>query len=365
LRDVTAHGNRVFTHVTAEVDQVNPKTRDRWLRAGLLVLAVTTLVDGLWARLAPHSFWSGFPTADTHWVKTLGPYDGHLITDLGGLWLGMGVTLLAAAIVLERRLVAVVAGGAAVFGISHFTYHLSTLDSYSTADNVASMTGLALNVVLPLGILLLVRRPALAPAGAGRAPDTGNARIVSAPERGLMRRYVYRATRKRLGKVATPVGVMAHHPHVLTGYGMLELATERSHRVPERYKAIAALKTAMLAGCEFCIDIGSAISRRSGLTDDELRDLVRYRDSDRLSELDKLVLEYAEGMSRTPVEVSAELFDRLRAHFDEAQLVELTNEIALENYRARFNWAFGIGSDGFSEGAYCVPAQPPAAAVPA
>ncbi len=43
------------------------------------------------------------------------------------------------------------------------------------------------------------------------------------------------------------------------------------------------------------------------------------------------------------------------ADLDEAQLVELTNIIALENYRARFNWAFGIADQGFSEGAYCVP----------
>ena len=46
---------------------------------------------------------------------------------------------------------------------------------------------------------------------------------------------------------------------------------------------------------------------------------------------------------------------RLRAHFDEGQLVELTGAIAWENWRARFNWAFGLGKEGYSEGAYCVP----------
>ena len=66
------------------------------------------------------------------------------------------------------------------------------------------------------------------------------------------------------------------------------------------------------------------------------------------------MLDYATGVSRTPVDVPDALFDRLRAEFDEAQLVELTNMIALENYRARFNWAFGIEGQGFSEGAYCV-----------
>ena len=57
-----------------------------------------------------------------------------------------------------------------------------------------------------------------------------------------------------------------------------------------------------------------------------------------------------------------ELFERLRERFDEAQLVELTSVIALENYRGRFNWALGIQSEDFSEGAYCV--APQAAAQP-
>ncbi len=58
-------------------------------------------------------------------------------------------------------------------------------------------------------------------------------------------------------------------------------------------------------------------------------------------------------MTLTPVEVPDELFAELRHHFDEAQLVELTAAIAWENYRARFNHAFGIEAQGFSKGAYC------------
>ncbi len=59
-------------------------------------------------------------------------------------------------------------------------------------------------------------------------------------------------------------------------------------------------------------------------------------------------------MSRSPVDVPDELFDRLRSHLDEGQLVELTHMIALENYRAPLQLAFGIEDQGFSEGAYCV-----------
>ena len=70
------------------------------------------------------------------------------------------------------------------------------------------------------------------------------------------------------------------------------------------------------------------------------------------------MLDYAAGMSRTPVTVSDELFARLRSHFDEGQLVELTHLIALENLRGRFNLALGIGAAGFSEGMVCARPEP-------
>src|ERR1019366_5969543 len=61
----------------------------------------------------------------------------------------------------------------------------------------------------------------------------------------------------------------------------------------------------------------------------------------------------------TPVELADDLFNAMRARFDERQLVELTSAIAWENYRARFDRAFGCAAEGFSEGAFCpMPARP-------
>ena len=65
------------------------------------------------------------------------------------------------------------------------------------------------------------------------------------------------------------------------------------------------------------------------------------------------MLEYADAMTSTPVEVSDALFAQLAERFSEAALVELTSAIAWENYRARFNHAFGIEGENFSEGAVC------------
>ena len=65
------------------------------------------------------------------------------------------------------------------------------------------------------------------------------------------------------------------------------------------------------------------------------------------------MLRYATAMTATPVDVPDALFEELARRFDERQLVELTSAIAWENYRARFDHALGLESEGFAEGAAC------------
>jgi 4-carboxymuconolactone decarboxylase len=181
-------------------------------------------------------------------------------------------------------------------------------------------------------------------------------RIGGVPEReaGLLGRFAYRFSRRRFGKVLEPLTLTAHHPRLLAGYGAFERQLERSRLVDQRLKSLAETKVAATVGCEFCIDIGSALGRKAGVSEEQLRDLHEYAKSGAYSSLEKLVLEYAEeGMTRTPAVVREGLFDAMSGRLDEMQLVELTAAIAWENYRARFNHAFGIGSQGFSEGALC------------
>jgi 4-carboxymuconolactone decarboxylase len=173
-----------------------------------------------------------------------------------------------------------------------------------------------------------------------------------------------RKTRQMAGRAPDgmigPFETLARAPRLLVSYGLFEAAIASQHRVPERLKALAELKAATMTTCEYCIDIGSSIARSSGVTDEELLALPRYRDSDVFDEREKLVMDYAVAMSRTPVEVSDELFARLRTFLDERQLVELTQVIALENMRGRFNHALGFGAAGFSEGMVCAVPDTPA-----
>ena len=332
-------------------------------RAVLGALATVQAVNGAWALFFPRSFYDDFPAGRGGWVSALPEYNEHLMTDVGALFVATAVLLAVAAVRLERRLVTVTLVVWLLFAIPHTVWHLLHLDAHGTGDAVANVVTLALTVLAPAALLLaLARSSSPAARAAGAAPANGGARIrgVDRPRNPLVR-YTYRETRRRFGHVVEPVRVMANHPPLLLGYGTLELVTDRSHRMDERLKELAVLKAAQLSGCEWCMDFGSALVRTRGVGDDDMRALVDYRGSDRLSDDDKLVVEYAEAMTRTPVDVPDELFERLRARFDEAQLVELTSAIALENYRARFNWALGIQSEGFSQGAYCVT---PAAARP-
>jgi AhpD family alkylhydroperoxidase len=324
-------------------------------RAVMGALGAVQLVNGVWAVLAPRSFYDDFPAGRGGWVSALPEYNEHLMRDVGGLFLATGFVLLAAAVWLGRRLTLVALVSYLLFAVPHAVYHAFNLEPYSTGDAIANAVALALTVLLPAALLVLMSRPPAASAAGGAAPGGNGARIERVERSGNpLVRYAFRESRKQFGRVPGPVAVTAHHPSLLFGYGMFEMATERAHRVDERLKELAQLKAGQLSGCEWCMDFGSALGRSKGITEEELRALVDYSESDLFAADDKLVLDYAVAMTRTPVDVPDELFERLRARFDEAQLVELTSVIALENYRGRFNWALGIESEDYSAGAYCV-----------
>lgn len=80
-----------------------------------------------------------------------------------------------------------------------------------------------------------------------------------------------------------------------------------------------------------------------------MRELDTYEASDKFTELEKAAIEYAEYLTRTPADVPDELFERLRSHLDERQLVELTATIAWENFVGRFNRGFNVQPQGYAD----------------
>lgn len=113
------------------------------------------------------------------------------------------------------------------------------------------------------------------------------------------------------------------------------------------------------------MDIGSAVGRASGLSTDKILALADWRGSPLYDELERDALALAEHMAEARVDVPEALYARLAARLSEAQLVELAAVIAWENFRARFNRVFQLGSDGFaSEGAVCVIPERPRPSAP-
>jgi alkylhydroperoxidase family enzyme len=201
------------------------------------------------------------------------------------------------------------------------------------------------------------------------------ARIQGVPreEAGPIVRLVYRFMRRGMkgmtgrqparGSGIEPVEVWAHQPKMMSGMGKFQQAVRKGNTVDERLKYLVELKGAQMIGCEYCVDLGSQICRNSGFSDEELLALPRYRQSDLFSEREKLALDYAVAVMRTPVEVTDSLFAQMKEQFTDEQLVEITALLTVVNLD-RFNAAFGIGSAGFSEGMVCVAPDRPAGTPP-
>ena len=140
------------------------------IRLALIYLVVTIGGVAVWILVAPKAFYDDFPGGSAHWVSALPPYNEHLERDFGAAALGLAVLAALAALWLERRVIQVAAISLLVAGIPHLAYHLTTTERYSTGDNIASLTGLALDVLLPLALLYLVSDRAQGPSGPETLP---------------------------------------------------------------------------------------------------------------------------------------------------------------------------------------------------
>jgi len=129
-------------------------------RIALVVILGGSLVVGLWAQVFPRSFYDDFPGAGRVWVAVDGPFNEHLVRDVGGLNLGLAFVA-GFALVTGSVLVARSAGGAALlFGAPHLLYHATHLDPFDTGDVVALLVSLTLAVLA--GLLALAAPTAAA-----------------------------------------------------------------------------------------------------------------------------------------------------------------------------------------------------------
>jgi alkylhydroperoxidase family enzyme len=176
------------------------------------------------------------------------------------------------------------------------------------------------------------------------------ARISLDPPRTLSYRIAGRFSRRRYGAVLDPVAAVGHNAKVGLAYGIFELQVERWRALDQGLKDLAVMMAAAAIGCSWCMDFGYWESvMQHDVPAEKIRAVPQWRDSGVFTELERLVLEYAEAMTATPPSVTDEMTERLSRHLSQPQLVELTAIVAVENLRSRINAALGLTAQGFKD----------------
>jgi alkylhydroperoxidase family enzyme len=176
------------------------------------------------------------------------------------------------------------------------------------------------------------------------------ARISLDPPKTLAYRLGSWFSRRRYGVMLDPGAAIAHNMQVGRSYAIFELQVERWHALDRELKDLAVMAAASRIRCAWCMDFGFwEATVDHAVPAAKIQAMPTSRDSDLFSELELLVVAYAEAMTATPPEVTDEMVAELGRHLNEAQLVELTAVIAVENLRSRMNAALGLTAQGFKE----------------
>jgi AhpD family alkylhydroperoxidase len=195
----------------------------------------------------------------------------------------------------------------------------------------------------------MARHPATPDGEDADMTATSTARIPLDPPRSPLYRLAEWYARRSYGVIPDPLPAMAHNMRVLVTDLGFETSLARWRKLDPTLKALAEMASAVSIGCSWCVDFGYWESTRHGVDPVKMREVPRWRDSDVYTDLERQVMAYAEAVTATPPAVTAEMVAELRRQLDDAQLVELTMMVAVENVRSRFNSALGLTSQGFKD----------------
>jgi AhpD family alkylhydroperoxidase len=174
-------------------------------------------------------------------------------------------------------------------------------------------------------------------------------RIPKAPITGLYGTFLTWYARRTFGELPDGMYVYFHHRPLLKALLGFEGKVSKWHELDPALKSYAQLASAGVIGCSWCLDFGYFMAHNDGLDLAKVREVPRWRESDVFTPLECDVLEYAEAMSTTPLTVTDEMTGRLIEQLGAPAVVELTQMVALENMRSRFNSAAGLQSQGYSD----------------
>jgi alkylhydroperoxidase family enzyme len=187
---------------------------------------------------------------------------------------------------------------------------------------------------------------------------TSTPRIPKAEITGPYGYAMKRLSKKMLGGVPEPAGVMWHNRAVLTSMMKAGRTVEKWDQLDANLKSFAHMAVAAQIGCSWCLDFNYFKVHNEGLDEAKASQVPRWRESSVFTPLERDVMEYAEAMSATPPRVTDELFAGLLERLGAAAMIELTAVVAFANMTTRSNVAMGIESEGYSAACAVPLAQP-------
>lgn len=165
--------------------------------------------------------------------------------------------------------------------------------------------------------------------------------------------------RRKYGRILEPALLWGRSPWVFAAMALLYGALDRRRSpLSPVLRALITVRVSQINHCAFCVDINAATLLKRGVDEDKVAALADWRSSPRFDETERAALDYAEAVTLSGRAVEDAAFDRLRRHFDDDALVELTGLIAFQNLSSKFNAALDVPPQGFC--ALPLPPPPPA-----
>jgi len=154
--------------------------------------------------------------------------------------------------------------------------------------------------------------------------------------------------RRRYGSVLEPARLWGRSPKVFAALALLFGALDRrSSPIEPVLRSLITVRISQLNWCRFCVDINSSLVLRRGAGAEKLAELDHFESSAHFSERERAALAYAEAMTCSDRRPGDSHFARLREHFDDDAIIELTAIAAFQNLSSKFNAALGVEPQGF------------------
>jgi AhpD family alkylhydroperoxidase len=161
-------------------------------------------------------------------------------------------------------------------------------------------------------------------------------------------RLLFCSQRRRYGAILEPARLWGRTPRVFAALALLYGALDRrSSPLDPALRSLVTVRVSQINWCAFCVDINAATLIKRGVDEAKLAQLADFEASELYTQREKSALAYAEAVTHSNQQPGAKDFERLRAHFDDDAIIELTALIAFQNLSSKFNAAIGVQSKGF------------------